>query len=700
MTAGARFVSRIAGWMAVAVFAATAVFLAAIPRLYAVTAVDVPLERSTVVARDGYTRGILKDGVPAWRPHWTGRPPVAQLVNTDTGQVEASAVFSRNSLESNPAGILWTGDDNVALTNLQAEWKLPGEPASLRNRVLRFETVRLRMQASSVLAAGLAAGLLLWAVAIGCRLSSAVRLDANTIAGAAAPLVATAMALAAGWLRFMNPLWRSGDTDAATIAAFAAATAHGAAFTNDALLAAAAHFSWYTKLYVRLAIAARECGFDYDHAFAGVAFVSVLAGVLGAWRLLRKLSGSDLVGLVLAVTLFSISILYPANDNWMFGQALPRTMFAALAPWCILLWIRIVRRPALWCLAGAAAGLTTYVHPVSAPVLVAARALALLVSARPRAGRHLAALALFAAGALAALAPFAIRFARFTEARGNSAASAVTSIPAFLDIVRPSVVLHDAVTNPQLMLRVLIFGVAIWIAGRRFPVARRALLAAVAAVLIVGLVVPLADWSWATRAGRLPFEIELSRNLRYFEVIGVMALALAARALRRYRWRNVVAVLAFVLLYGGPLAESATGLATAASATVRAARGRLTPTAASRLEVLQFLQQPPRTFRRVWAPFDLDFLRAYEIPLAYTWKDPWALVVSDTRTMEEAIALNDLVADSYRSGFDPAAATRLLLGADADMAVLYRRDVSLALLSSPMVRFANERYVVVGPPHD
>lgn len=688
-------VSRGLLFTAAVVFGATVAFVAAVPHLYAVEVVDVPLASSVVEPHGASVRGVLREGVPPWRPHWSGRPPVAVIVNTLDGRVVAPAVLSRASLELNTAGAFWTPDDHVALTRLQLEWRLPAADAARPGNVARFETSREAPRAHMVMAVGLLSTLGLWLAGVVLRLTTTGRPRVDDVAMAMAPIVACAMAGGAAGLRLLTPLWRSNDTDAGTIASLAAATANPAAFLGDAMMADPAHYSWYTGLYIKGVVAVRSYGLEADHAFAVVVFLSVLLGVVGYTRLLRVVSGRASWALLGAVTITAFSLGYPANEQWAFGQALPRSLFAGVLPWCVLLAIHVVRRPLLWPMLGLAIGATTYVHPVSAPAVIGAVGLLLVVTKRREWARHTLALAGFAIGAVVALAPFAVRFLGFTGNRLAAGEVEFMVVPAFLTVVAPVTVFADLVTTPLLVLRLAACAAVLWSVRRRYPSAVRMSVAAVLGLCVVCLVVPGVDWWWASRQGVMPQQIELTRGVRYLEVVLMVALALFARL--AHRERRLVPVLAgvFVLLYALPILHTATGTGKAAAAATRASQGRLIPVAEARLEMLHFLDATRPEFQRVWVPFDLDFLRAYEIPLAFTWKDPWGLSIVDVPAMQQAVRLDALATELARAGFDQAAAGQLLDASGATFLVLYRVTVRPELLVSGWVRFANERYVVV-----
>lgn len=717
MTVSERSIVRLStllSWVAGGVFIASVVYALAIPGRHATTWISVPVAASATTTQSDHLLGIMAHGVPAWRPHWTGRPPFASIVDDNTGLVVAPSALSRASFESNSSAVFWTPNDDYTLTRLRVEWKLPAT-TSIENKSLRFETTPNRAPAGRVLGAGLAGALVLGALAVLLR-----RLRRNPaappFAAAAAPWLAVAMACVAGWLRFMSPMWRSGDTDAGTISSFAAVRANPDAFSTDALLSDPASSSWYTGLYVRLAEWVAGAGFEHTQAFALIAFTGTLLGVLGFYRLFTRLSGSEPFGLALGVALMSISIGYPPNEHWTFGQALPRSLFVGVLPWILLVLLRVYRWRRQWPLLGLCAGATMYIHPVSSPVLLGGLGMTLLFVGGHRASiRHWIGLGAFVLGAAIALAPFSADYIARAVARESleigASPLAVLAVPEFLRTMRPSNVVSSIAQQSDLIVRFAAFSLTIWWATNRYRRTGRALVAGAAGTLIVALGVPSLDWFLAIRNNTLPLQIDLPRGIRYLEVIGAIGLALAYRRARlsrkgsrrtrglldsSLRNRALLAAGLCVLLYATPLMRSVRAVVGAGIAAHRATLGRADSVATARLEVQELLRAQRREQVRAWVPFDLDYLRALEVPLAYTWKDPWVLSYVNTRAMEAAIRVNDLAASLAIAEFDPASARELMDTAGADVAVLYRSVASPSLLASPMMRFANERYILVG----
>jgi hypothetical protein len=707
---------------------------AALPRAGEARSVDVPLSRLNLQPwRDGQLYGVLAArDLPPYRLTWEGRPPRAQVVERASGRVVAPAVLRWSSLEANRDAVLWSRPDAYRLRVAACQVVLE-EEAVEPGLVLRFEVPDSRRKAARRALLGVALLLLagtVWAARRIVRTPADRRLATLWSLGVAA--LAVGLAAVAFLLHFPGSPWSEAETDSASIQSFAAARDRPAAFEHDALLSDPANVSWYTPLYVGTARASRALGLGYGAGFALFAFLATLSGFLGFERLFREISGSPLFGLAGALAITLLSRGYPPNEHWAFGGALPRDLFAGLLPWVVLLAARERERPARWYLPAAAAALLFYVHPVSSPALSSAVLLGLALGSSAPWRRRILGLAGATAATLAVMLPYAWRYASAYERSVSGPAPSLQGLRTIFAPLQPGAFTSRALSmflhEPRfwVLAAALALLVAPALARRPGAGAVRMLWGALAGLLIVTFLVPALDWRLAERLGRLPFQIDLPRNLRYLEVILVAALGLVVSrpgrpraepvvldlrldlrgGLRQGRRRSWLAgraqaapaalagVAVLALLYGGSMARSTVAAASRSKASWDALHGELDDVPAARLEMVWAVEAFRRPEQRVLVPFDLDFLRQLSIPLAPTWKDPGTLSYSNPAAMRSALEARRRVDELRRPPVTRRAVREMSARADAQLVALERWRAAPGLQRACKTRFRNDRYVL------
>jgi hypothetical protein len=693
-----------------------------------ITEVEVGIDAAALEPWRGGYYGVVDRGLPAYELSWDGTPPRAEIIDRRTHEILASSVLARSTLEANRNAVLWLPADAEQLTAERCEFVLDerlvaarGSALSLRLEVPTYEQTSRRWTLLGVVLAVGAAVLLAAASLVAA--SSAQR--AASLLRSCRTGVFLALASTCLLIHFPNVPWLNAETDAASINSFAAALDHPDAFTRDGLLDEQEDFDWYIPAFVSLVRATRVLGLPYHAAYAWLGFLGVWLSLVGYERLFSRISGSAIYGSVAALAIGLLGASYPPNEHWSFAAVLPRSIFAALLPWVLLLGFRwLGPRPAAsprywWIAAGAAAGLF-YIHPVSSPALSAALLVAFLTCPRVSWSARLAGVAAASLVTALIMLPYATRYegARRGGADGSESLQVLRSIVAPFEPHRFYAAALDLILQtPRYWL--LLAGIALVAATARSG--RRVFLAMLAGWALVTLLVPELDWVIATSRNRQPFQFNLVRNLRYLDVWLLATLAMLVRTHRQVPlaplWVSAriavgrstcaarsripaVALIAsalVVLCYSPSAARTVTAVVAQVGASRAAFLGRWRSVPSSRLELLRAVEAFRRPDEAVLVPRDLDFFRQLLIPLAYTWKDPETLSYAAGVEMVEADRVVRRVAELLEPPVDGPRVAAAATESGAGLVVIERWRTTLALRESPDRLFLNDRYVLVRP---
>jgi len=657
--------------------------------------------------------------LPRWERRWDGEPPRAWIERSGLaapssaegfarGNVVAPPLLSFASLSGNRRGAVW--DEQAGIVGL-----LPADEASQPLRLVVEEVPSSRGLAGCLILTALlsiaAAGLPAW------------------LRGSGRAALWPTGCMAASWLVglafYPGGPSEAMSSDAMNINSFAAAQRHPAAFAADGLLHDRRHFDWYTPAYVQFAAAVGALGLhDSTHA-AVLAVLATWSALTGYRRLFEELSAWPLFAMSAAAALWFQKTSYPPNENWALLHILPRTVFAGLLPWVLLLAVRLADRPRLWWLAGAAAASLFYVHPVSAPAICGVVLLGMLLAGWGRLRDRLGWGILAGLAALAVMLPYGFVYGRKyagtvvgdeAVVRAAWEAARTRFAAGFIDL---PVFFRDLAVwwalNPVMLLGTAA-AVACW-RRERFSAEDagrgvRLLGGMSLGLAIVAFALPAVDLSLARAWGRLPFQVDLIRNARYLELL---ALCWTARALRTGRHEPAYAA-AWLVRGAGRLGAGRTptwgaavllllGLALAPRDAVclgrlslRAANqfaqlwGRWPADAAEERELLNAVAALAGPDEAVYGPL---WLRQAGIPVAVMTKDLGCLAYADPQGLLDAQRLLRDAAVHEQGLHDAAALEALSRLHGVRWLALERERLSPGVALRSDVVFANRRWVLI-----
>lgn len=502
--------------------------------------VDVPLSDAELTRQPDSICGQFRTGLPKYRLRWDGEPPRAWLADRKTGEALAPPLMSENSLSLNSRGVLWRGDSDCRFVIDKETFVALGNEI-----ILRVEKYGSRSTFYTWAIAAIACGLLAF---IACQQVSIYQAPIALRAGVrwdgARSLVFVLISLASVIVFFPGHPVAHMSGDPANIHSFAAGLDAPEEFTRDSVLSDPRNYQWYTPLYVKLVQTFGWMGFHYATSRAFLVLVSSLAGLFGYYHLFRLASRSSVFAFCATLALWFLKVQYPPNENWGPMLVLPRTVYGALMPWVIILALRCMNRPQTWWISAAASGLLFYVHPVSSPALTGA-ILTAFVFGGP--GHWLKRVGWGTVGAIAALTvmyPYVkIYTSKYT---GTVVENAELTRQAF-EVARerfapgylePAIFYRDfglfIAANPRYW-----FGIAALILLCRYrprALATRVSLGMTAGFFIVTCLIPTLDVLISQQYGRLPFQIDLIRNLRYLDVWLLGMVAALVREVGRTGW--------------------------------------------------------------------------------------------------------------------------------------------------------------------
>jgi hypothetical protein len=623
-------------------------------------AITLSANQAEIITAGDLVYGRLKQGLPPRRLHWDGEPARAVLLD-ESGVVVAPPLLMASSLSLNRRGVLWTEEDCRFVVERSA-WDASGAR-------LRLECEAIESSLSFYLLAGLALAACLGAILCGqirrvyqsevaqrraalaaeLRLSSFVLLSLYTAAACypGLPFMAT------------NP-------DAINIYGFAAGRDAPDMMQHDSLLGDPQNYTWYTPAYVEFVRWWKAAGFHYGVGTAFLALASSLLGLAGFERLFRAASGSLAFAWLAAVAVWFMRTSYPPNESWNIVQVLPRTVFSGLLPWVVLAAIAVRSRPRLWSVASAFSALLFYVHPVSSPALTGAVLMGLVVAGEGALWKRLAWGAVAACAALAVMLPYSLVYAaKYSGTVADDPALMLQAAIAarerfaqgFLDLDYFLMKLGWMfLKHPRFWIG---FACAAWLVRRRrneWPV--RLGMGMAAGYAIVTFAIPALDLTLASHLGRLPFQVDLMRNVRYLDIFVLVAAGLCVREMPRFlsetaavvrAWltslrpaaarsalqgaKLQVAVTVLLVLYFQSTIRPFTDLGRSIVRNVSLLTGDIPEDIALEWELVRVLQSVRRAEEVVSGPL---FLRASHIPLAWLQKDLGCLAYANPRELVAA----------------------------------------------------------------
>ncbi len=356
--------------------------------------------------------------------------------------------------------------------------------------------------------------------------------------------------------------------DGGNVASIAAARLYPDRFVNDPVFSSASHFSFYAALIVPLTMVAAHWVGDVGQGYAALIFPIILIQAFGFYRLGRLLYGGR--GWALALALLSIPPVYVfGGELWgLLAMPLTRAVFGAALPY-LLIWTFRGAAGSTRCTYAAMAGcgVGVYLHPVSAPSVALACWLAIL-ACKPVDRRWLAhLLRLIPPGLVFVLIslPFALIFFNAFPSASAGQHDTTQAIrlavgARYFDVTMIVREILEAGWGWRWL--VWLAGiVALWWVPMREPNARaacRCLAALLLGILLASIGITWLDQSQAAlRSGKLPFQIDLVRNVRFVVpllLIGaVWLLATYHRTTTRssHRGAAIALMLALVLLWWG-----------------------------------------------------------------------------------------------------------------------------------------------------
>ena len=695
----ARTFATAAALLALALAVAAAVAITSLRGISEAPTVDVAVPASAMQVAQGRAAGRVRDGLPPYRLHWDGQPPSAILVDVRTGTALAAAVFTDQGFARSRNAVRFTDGDARFVLDPR---RLPAGDASL---AVRVEAVppRGRFIAAALLTLSLA--LALPALVAFRRYAAAPLVQRPVLLRRfAESAVFIAIALGAFMALYPGAPVRVAEvTDEANINSYAAASDHPERFALDKLLSEPSHFHWYTPAYIALVRTVKMAGFHYATAEAFVAGAVALFLLFGLRRLFTAVSGSDRVGVVLALGLGLMDApdLPPPGEVWSILSALPRMLFTALLPWVLLLALRCAPASRRWWMACGAAGLLVHVHPLSAPALVGALLVAFVVASDEPWVARIQGAALGAAAATLAMLPFVItyatRYQQTVDVDPVIAARAIEIARGFYPDNSAGIVLRQLVEYRVTSLRVCLDVLALVLLFRRpFDTAMRFYVGLLTGFALVTFAVPIVDNAAAAYMGRRPYQLELLRSIRFMDMFLFGALALAARGWRGTRRAGLIAAgvasLCAVVALGPGWYDTVRGIAARGRLSWRIQSGHSDRESNAAQEAIRAVVALRGAGERVIGPVGL---RQFDVPLACGWKDVGVLAYSGAGAL---IDCAEAVAHGLRIQRRPIterSLEELSSIYDAQLLFARRSELDASLARSAQVLFENDVYAIV-----
>ena len=475
-------------------------------------------------------------------------------------------------------------------------------------------------------------------------------------------IISLAFTLGRIGLHFDNFLLSSSDS--ANISSFVAALDQPQLFINDPLLKNPANFAFYNTIHIPLIRWLGQILGNYSSPFALLIFPFTFLHLLGYYWLGKAITKSRFWALI-----FSLAVLIPVRlilgESWgLMPDILPRFLFQSLLPFLLTAVIQWGKNPKSWPWLMAATGLLVYAHPVSLPAWGLAVFFSLWVLApempiTQKGLRLLLAAFLF----LVVITPFTINYLSTTTfgSQGSINYEVILGvmskrfIPGFLDLnVGFKEFIKTAIISDWLITLIWVFvflgGIGIFLTKRKTEEKNHLVLAVWwAAVIFVGVLIPVVDHGLANYLKRMPLEVDLIRNLRYaipllllsaFYLLSEFQLIIAKKNLLfpRPMGTTIFICLGLFLLAGWILRNDFLHDSAFVQSAHCWASGQLTcpfedeDKLRQRIELLEMIKTITPIGSRIMASTDLSELviRYYALrPLIYSYKDGGALIYAN-----------------------------------------------------------------------
>lgn len=683
--------------------------------------VDVPLSKAEITRQPDSICGQFGPGLPAFRLRWDGEPPRAWLADRKTGEALAPPLLLETSLSLNSRGVLWCNEGDCRFAIDRATYEALGD-----NLVLRVEKLSSRATFYSWALVTLICGLLCFICRQQARIYS-TRLPFRTAAhwDEFRSITFVLISLASVLIFFPGHPVAHMSGDPANIHSFAAGLASPDELAGDAVLSDTRNFKWYTPLYVKVVQAFGWMGFHYATSRAFLVLISSLAGLFGYYQLFRIISRSVVFAFIATLGLWFLKAHYPPNENWGPMLVLPRTVYGAFMPWVAVWALRLLSRPHLWWLPAAASGLLFYVHPVSSPAITGAILMGFVWGGPGKWWQRVAWSSLGGVAALTIMFPYVMIYAG--KYSGTVVPNAAITAQAF-EIARerfapgylePLVFYSDLalyiVVNPQYWMGIA--SLILLCRYRRGSLTTRVSVGMTLGYVIVTCLIPTLDVIVSSRMGRLPFQIDLIRNVRYLDVWLLCMVAAALRELNRpdwgrgwalqfriaitrllapreVSWRLVpTAAIAWTLVFYVPsFTRSCYRLIEFSYDNLTILVGEPNGEIAQQMEAFRAVKTMRKAKEVVGGNFHL---RQMHIPVAYNKKDLGVLAYSSPAHLVAARNVLRESAECMEWPLDQSAALDQAAILGADILLLPRDEVAPGLARSDRVVFQNASFILV-----
>lgn len=684
--------------------------------------VDLPLSQTEYRAEGELVIGRVTQGMPKFHLWWDGEPPQATLVVANTGEVIGPSLMLETSLSLNARGTLWLKDGDCRYVLDRRTFDAYG-PDGLALRAEKIPS-RIQFYIYALLSVGAAFGAVIAMLIV--RLSSAPTFQRSYIFWDNLRILTFVLLSAFSVMVFYpgHPVAHmSGDP--ANIHSFAAGLSAPADFQQDAVLSDQRNFAWYTPLYVKTVQLFGWLGFHYATSRAFLALISALLGLFGYYRLFKLISRSCLFGFLASLAIFFLKAHYPPNEDWGPILVLPRTVYSAMLPWVAWLGLKLLLRPSLWWVAAAASGLLFYVHPVSSPALTGA-----LLTGYAWGGKSPWWMRLFwsGLGAVAALAVMYPYVKTYTQKYEGTVVSNPETVAQAFEISRerfapgylePLVFYRDLfvflVTSPRYWFGIAGLVALLWY--RRRSLASRVAVGMTVGFVIVTCLIPTTDVLVAQRLGRLPFQIDLIRNLRYLDVwlLGIIGACVREfgrpgtlrdwtidlqLASTRYLGKRqlklqgtwVLAIVWLLACYTPSVFRSSYRMAEFSYDNLTILVGKPKGELAEDIEAFRAIHELRHAREVVGGTFHL---RQIHIPVAYNDKDLGILAYSSPEQLIQAKNTLTSAAEARKWPMSEVGAVKQGSILNAQILLLDRPLITTALARSPRTLFQNSRHAIV-----
>lgn len=651
--------------------------------------VDVAVPATSIRIDGGVAHGTVREGLPPFALHWDGQPPEAVLVDASSGAVLAATALSDRTFEQNRSAVRFT-DGEVRFT-------LDERRLTPRTRlVVRCESVRPRTRFYAWAALALALMLVVLARSICGRNQSRIRLAGSAIF--------LALALATFTSEYPGVAVRvHEDLDEAMLNSIASGRDHPELFTLDKFLADPSNYSWYTPTYINAIRVFRHLGFHYRTSSAFFGFGAVLVYLFGLRRLFTKILGREDYALAATVAFGLVfdQRVPPPGEFWSMIWILASTVFSAFVPWIVLLAMWALPTPRRWWIPCLVVGLMVYVHPLSTLVLAGAVMTALVVASDEPIAARASGVLIAGAAMAAAMAPYLFTFlGHYAEPRvlePSIAARSLELVRATFATLRPGVVLGQVLWFRLVTLRLVLDAIAVVLLVRsRFDTCVRFYVGIAAGLALVTFGLPLVDGAVASYLGRRQILYELTRGVRYLDLLLVFGLAVGVRGWRGTR--TTAAMLATagavcaVFAFGSGWISTARSLAGRTRADWRILNARPDAETRAAQETILAVRALRARNERVAGPHSL---REFGIPLVWIRRDMLTMAYSLSPSLVESADVLSRAEPLQAQTLTTESLQQLASILEAQLFLVRIGQLDPALLDTPRVLFRNDVYAVV-----